>query len=426
MSEIYNPERITPRAIWTLLLATSFFLFEFVLQFSPSIMTDDLMRDFSLNAASLSVLVAFFYYGYTPMQLLGGMFYDRCGPRFTITMAAVICTLGNLFFFTAHSYALAALGRFLIGIGGAMSFVGVLLLASRWLPKKHFALAAGILQCLGSLAAIVAQVPLALVVAREGWRTTLMDVFVVGLVIIVLLALFIRNYPAGVKAPVMEKKLGHGEWHNLKLVFGKFQTWTLALYSFFSWAPITVFGGLWGVKFLSEIYNISTAQAAGIMSALWVGVAIGSPFFGWFSEKIARRQLPLALPGAIGFLATICVLYVHMPMIWMIAALFMFGVGASGQSLSFAVVQDNNIPQTAGTAMGFNNLAVVAGGMICQPFVGYLMQLNWGGTMINGVNFYSVMDFQKAMIIIPISFLLCAIFGRFFVKETYCKHFMVK
>jgi MFS family permease len=384
-------------------------------------MTDELMRDFSLDAGGLSTLVAFFYYGYTPMQLPGGLLYDRFGPRAVITFAAILCTLGDLFFCTAHSYALAAFGRFLMGAGGAMSFVGVLLLTSRWLPKKYFAVAAGLLQFLGSIAAIVAQVPLASVVKYEGWRPMLWQIFFVGVVIVIILPLVVRNYPDGVTPPP-KKKLFHGEMHNLKLVLKKSQTWIVALYSFLSWAPVTVFGGLWGVKFISEIYGASITEAAGIMSALWIGVALGSPFFGWLSEFVGRRRMPLALPAFIGFLATVCVVYLHMSMFFMIIALFFFGVGTSGQTLSFAVVQDNNTPTTVGTAMGFNNLCVVAGGAICQPFVGHLMNLFWNGSIQNGIHFYDVSTFQKALFIVPASFLLCALVGRIWIKETYCRH----
>ena len=100
--------------------------------------------------------------------------------------------------------------------------------------------------------------------------------------------------------------------------------------------------------------------------------------------------------------------------------LFCFGVGTSGQALSFAVVKDNNTNETIGTAMGFNNFAVVVGGAICQPLVGYLLHLGWMGHSHHGVPVYMAHNFQQAFIILPISFLLCAVFGRYLVKETNC------
>lgn len=418
-----EPHQMTKRhvakALVIILLATMFYLFEFVLQTSPAVMTDDLMRTFGLSAFGVSTLAAFFFYGYAPMQLPGGLLYDRFGPRLVITIAAAVCTLGTFLFAHAHVYAVAAVGRLLMGIGGAFSFVGVLIVASRWFPAKYFALIAGLLQLLGAGAAVVGQVPLAAVVEKFGWQQTLAGVFYIGIVIVVLVPIFVRNYPKGVEVPE-PKKPGHGEIFNLKTIFKNPQTIIVALYSFFAWMPITVFAALWGIDFISERFQLATTTAAELMAMVWLGVAIGSPMFGWLSEKIGHRRYPLYLSGMLGLVASILIIYVHLPIGFALVCLFFFGIGTSGQALSFAVVKDNNSDETVGTAMGFNNFAVVIGGALCQPFVGYLIHAGWTGKMLHGVQYYSVNDFQRAFVILPISFLLCAMFGRFLVKETYC------
>lgn len=412
----------TTKAIIIILLATLFYVFEFVLQTSPAVMTDDLMRSFSLNAIGVSTLAAFFYYGYAPMQIPGGLLYDRFGPRFVITTAVAICTFGALLFCKADSYGVAAFGRLCMGVGGAFSFVGVLIIASRWFPAKYFALIAGILQLLGAVGAIAGQVPLAIVVEKIGWRPTIFWVFLFGIILVILVPLIVRNYPKGVEIPTTEKKkFGKGELQNLKAIFKKSQTFIIAIYSFCSWMPMTVFAALWGIDFLSERFHLSTTVGAELMAMVWAGVAIGSPLFGWFSERIMSRCIPLYLAGVLGFAASIFIIYVKLPLWLALVALFFFGVGTSGQALSFAVVRDNNTHATVGTAMGFNNFAVVVGGAICQPLVGFLLHLGWHGEMVHGVHYYGVDDFQKAFFVIPVSFFLCAIFARFLVKETRCK-----
>lgn len=413
-------KRYFAKALLVILLVTAFYVFEFILQMSPAVMTQDLMRDFNLDALGVSTLAAFFFYGYAPMQIPGGLLYDRFGPRAVVTAAALICALGALLFATAHSYALAAAGRLMMGIGGAFSFVGVLVVASRWFPAQYFALIAGLLQLLGCVGAIVGQVSLAVVVKQLGWRETLLWTFSFGILVAILIPIIVRNYPKGVPVPP-KKKVGHGEWENIKAIFSHAQTLFIAIYGFFSWMPMMVFGALWGIDFLSERFNLSTVVSAKWMAMTWIGVAIGSPLFGWWSEKIRQRRLPLYAGGVIGALAAFIIIYAPISTPVALIALFFFGVGTSGQALSFAVVRDNNTQETLGTAMGFNNFAVVIGGAICQPLVGYLLNLGWSGNILNGVHYYDVVDFQKAFIIIPIGFLLCAVFGRFLVKETHCK-----
>jgi MFS family permease len=409
------------KAFMIIIMAVLFFFYEFVLQVSPSVMTDDLMRDFSLTAVGVSTLAAFFYYAYAPMQLPGGILYDRFGPRKMLTFAVAVCTLGALLFSQAHSFALAAVGRAMMGFGGAFSFVGVLLLAARWFPNKYFPVLAGIIQALGCIAAIVGQIPLAEVVGKFGWRPTLFTVFCIGVVLVILMPLIVRDYPKGAVIPE-KKKIGRGEWENLRIIFRNKQTWMVALYTFFSWSPCVVFAALWGVKFLSEMYGVSITTAAEMISLVWIGVAVGSPLFGWWSEKLGVRNTPLFVAAFLGFLAAAIVLYVKLPMPLLLVVLFFFGIGASGQTLSFAVVRDNNPPSTEGTAMGFNNLACVIGGAIWQPFVGFLINLGWAGAIVGGVRVYSLANYQQALIVVPICYLLCAVFGRFLIKETYCKH----
>jgi len=407
------------RALSVVLLASVFYMFEYVLQASPAVMTNDLMQSFGLNALGVSTLAAFFFYGYAPMQLPGGLLYDRFGPRLVMTLAVVVCACGALLFSLATHASLAALGRFMMGFGGAFSFVGVLLVASRWFPAKYFALIAGLVQLLASVGAIVGQVALSRVVNHIGWRHTLFAVFIAGLILAILIPLVVRNYPKFIQAP-KKKKIGHGEIHSLRIIFSRAQTWVVAFYSFFIWVPITVFAALWGVDYIRQLYHLSTAVAAEMMAVMWVGVAVGSPFFGWWSDHLGRRSFPLYLSAIIGFIAAVCALYVKLPLPAMIIVLFLFGVGTSGQTLSFAVIKDNNAADTIGTAMGFNNFAVVVSGAICQPLAGYLLHLGWQGKIINGIHIYSLHDFQRALIILPLSFFLAALLARFLIKETRC------
>ena len=50
------------------ILAAMFYMYEYTLQVSPAVMTNELMRDLRLNAASLGAMAAFYYYSYTPMH----------------------------------------------------------------------------------------------------------------------------------------------------------------------------------------------------------------------------------------------------------------------------------------------------------------------------------------------------------------------
>lgn len=412
-------KNLSARGIFIVTLASLFYAYEFLLQSSPGVITNQLLADFHLDAASLSIMAACFFYAYAPTQVVGGVLYDRFGPRLLLTSAVLVCACGAAFFAIGQHMWQLSLGRFCMGLGGAFSFVGVLVLASRWLPLKYFALIAGLLQTLGCIGAIVGQVPLAVLVDHYNWRVCFYWLFWIGVALALLYWLVIRNWPTQheqTQRVVVKPTVAAC----LRQVFGASQTYWIALYSFAIWIPVVVFAALWGIPYIAALYHISVTAASTVGMMLWLGVAVGSPLFGVWSARIGRRCLPLSTSAAIALVTSLLILYVHMPLGLMYAVMFFFGVGASGQTLIFAVVQDIQPLQFSGTAMGFNNLAVVAGGALCQPLAGYLLHAYWDGSIANGIPVYSIADFKHSLLLLPLFALLAWVMSTFFIKETNC------
>jgi len=208
-------------------LAVFFYLYEFALQVSPSVMTDSLMASFNLDAAGLGAMGAFYFYAYAPMQIPAGLFYDRYGPRILLTVAIMVCATGAAFFAMANTASLAALGRLFMGMGSAFSFIGVLVLLTRWFPAHYFALMVGLAQSMGSLGAITGEVPLAAAVSRWGWRPSLLGMAIIGFVLAFLVWKIIRDWPEG-RAPVSTANTPkHNEWQRLGHVLRHRQNWSV-------------------------------------------------------------------------------------------------------------------------------------------------------------------------------------------------------
>ena len=110
---------------------------------SPSVMKPELMSTFHLGAAGFGTLSDFYFYAYTPMQLIVGILIDRFPIRRTLVIAVLMCTAGSLLISVSDLFWLAAVGRVLQGLGSAFAFVSALKLAATWLPVSHFAFVAG-------------------------------------------------------------------------------------------------------------------------------------------------------------------------------------------------------------------------------------------------------------------------------------------
>lgn len=409
---------IQPGAYMIFFLAASFYLYEFVLQVAPSVMAGPMMRTFHVSAEGFGVISAFYFYAYAPMQLPAGLLFDRYGPRKLMSLALLVCAIGSFFFASTESVITAAMGRFLIGMASAFSFIGVLVLLSRWFPAKYFAILAGIAQAMSSVGAIFGEAPLAALTNQVGWRNASFILSVVGLLLAGLLWVCIRDFP---HCHTQEKpsRRFRDEWHRLVEVCRNAYTWMTGAYACTIWTPIAVFGALWGVPFLEEKYQINVVEASAMCSMIWIGIGIGSPLLGWVSDRLCSRRLGLGLSSVLGLVSTLILLYTPISAFSAYFVLFVFGLGAGGQTVSFAVVTDNNPTHLVGTASGFNNLSVLIGGAIFQPLVGVFLQRSHDWHVVGGVPVYAVSAYQKALVVLPCCFLLSLLLILFGLKESH-------
>ena len=391
--------RLWARGIASYILASLFLLYEMALQVSPSIMTEQLMYDFRIGAALLGAMTGIYFYSYTPMQVPAGFFYDRFGPRWLITCATVICAVGAFIFGFAHDIVTAAFGRFCMGFGSAFAFVGSLTVAARWFPK-HFALCAGITQFLAAIGALTGAIPLAALVNIFGWREVIIAIGCIGIVIGIFCFWIILDRPPDVEwKPVRH----HHLLRECREIFKNHQTWWIALYSFFSWGPVVIFAALWGVPFLMIHYGVSNTRAAFAIGMIWIGVAIASPLLGYLSDCMGRRKTLLWITSSIGLVVAVIVLYVkQLPFFAVFPCLFAFGFASASQILCFAIAKDINTRTVVSTALGVNNMAVVAGGALLQPLVGFLISLFWDGKSVEGIPVYSLASYRMGLSILPL------------------------
>ncbi len=410
-------QRLMAWLVWG--LAVLFYCYEFLLQVSPGVMVSDLMRDFNLNAAQVGNLSALYIYIYAGMQIPVGILIDRFGPRRLLTFAAAICAIGSCLFGSAHHLIIAGLGRILIGLGSAFAAISCLKLAANWFPLNRFALLTGLTVMVGMLGAINGQAPLALLIEHLSWRDSMYVLGLAGLILTGLIYLIVRDSPtqltAKPEASVKKPRL----WQGLKYIFGNKQTWIASIYGGLIYAPTTAFAGLWGVPFLMSAYHISRPAAAGMISFIFIGWVIGSPFWGWFSDRLQRRKPPLII-AAIGALCTMsCIIYlVNLPLLSMNVLLLAFGFFSGGFLPVFSIVKEINPPQYNATALGFVNTLNMVGGALAQPFIGYILDFYWSGQIENGARAYQVANFHIALLIIPVM-LVIALLLLPFIKETH-------
>lgn len=404
-------------------LAAAFYFYECLLQVSPGVMVQELMQAFNVNAAGLGHLTAFYFYAYAGMQIPVGVLLDHYGPRRLLVFAALVCMMGCLLFGYADGRLMASIGRFLIGFGSAFAVVGSMKLASNWFPLERFSLLTGLLVMLGMLGAVGGETPLALLVSATDWRHSMIILGIVGGLISLLIWLLVRDNPPSASSSDVHSHTATsvGMWQGLKQVIRRRQNWVTAIYGGLMFAPTSAFGALWGVPFLIIKYGISRPAAAGIMSFLFIGWAIGSPVTGWISDMLQKR-LPTMIGGTVfALVIMLIIIYVpNIPLAGMSALLFFFGFFSSGFLSAFSITREINPNNISATALGFMNMLNMVGGALLQPFIGYLLDRNWTGETLADARVYSLVDYHLALAILP-AIIFIALLLLPFIKETNCK-----
>lgn len=79
-------------------LGCVFYFYECLLQVSPSVMSNELMRDFAVTSQTLGILSGIYFYSYAAMQLPGGVMMDYFGPQKLLTLATTICAVSTIAF----------------------------------------------------------------------------------------------------------------------------------------------------------------------------------------------------------------------------------------------------------------------------------------------------------------------------------------
>ena len=199
------------------------------------------------------------------------------------------------------------------------------------------------------------------------------------------------------------------------------QNWWNAIAGLGATGPLLGFGALWGVPWLHSVHGYSTTEAAGITSMLFVGWAIFSPLCGWASDRIGLRN-PIARIGALISLLALLLLVFVPPQSTTLLMLLIFVIGASGSAMTvcFGSVKELNDIHYSSTSLGLMNMCIVGSGAVMQPLIGWLLDLNWDGRLVDGARVYSEAAYATAFTSL-LAVNGAALLGSLVLRETNCR-----
>lgn len=362
-------------------------------------MVPDLMAEFAVSGAVLGQLSALYFYPYAVMQLPIGALLDRYGARLMLTIALLLAAAGSVVFGTANSVNVAYVGRFMVGAGSAVGFIASMALAAKWFHARHFALLTGLAMFFAMVCGIAGQAPLAFAVEAFGWRQTMVWAGIFAIALAALTALIVRNSPTPVTANHANDNRWAEIWAGLKETINRNEIWRVSIVAMAMSGPMLALGGLWGVPFLASAYELDRPTSAFYTSFSLLGWAVGAPFFGWLSDRIGKRKLPLVVGTGLNTgLIAIIALFPGLNLTFMAMMFFLSGLTGGCMVISFALGREVSAKRLHGSVSGLINGMTVGAGAVLQPIIGWVLDLRWDGTMLAGARIYQTSDYRFAFL----------------------------
>jgi sugar phosphate permease len=339
----------------------------------------DAAARFHVGASALSTFSILQLLVYAGMQIPVGLLVDRLGTKRVLALGAVLFTLGQLGFGLSQSYGMALASRGLLGCGDAMTFISVLRLGTRWFPVRRGPLVGQLAGLVGMAGNLVSTLVLARLLHGLGWTVAFAGSALCGVLVLVLLALFLKDHPEGFEpepsphrgAAYVRRQIVEA-WREPGTRLGMWVHFTTQF-------PAMVFLLLWGLPYLVEAQGLSRATAGELLTLVVVSnIAVGLVY----GQIIARRHAA-RLPLALGTVVAVAVMWAvtlawpsssgRAPLGILILLCVVLGACGPASMIGFDFARPANLPERQGTASGITNMGGFTASMTTLLAIGVLL-----------------------------------------------------
>jgi predicted MFS family arabinose efflux permease len=284
------------RVLWrvTLPFLAGYFI-SYLYRSVNAIIGPEIARELGLGSAGLGLLTAIYFFAFAVFQLPLGILLDRYGPRRVNGTMLLVAAAGGTWFALGHSATELTAARGLIGLGVSGCLMAAFSAFVLWYPPERIATMNGVAFASGMLGAIVATVPLEMLLRVFHWREVFAGIVALNLAVSLLLFLAVPERTAAPRGNGLRAQLaGFAQlardpaFWRLALCIGASQVATVSLQT------------LWVATWLRDLLGFTPAQVARALLLFGLAMMAGYVGFGRASDALLRRgrsTLPLLTGG---------------------------------------------------------------------------------------------------------------------------------
>lgn len=400
-----NTAKQPPHYFKTQLIAwlIAFLFAKYAMQFLPGIGIDYLSDHLHYSAEKIGFLAASYFYPYLLLQIPAGIIIDRFKLIQVTFIAILTATVGMLLFDSGRTFSTLITGRILMGSGFAFGTVSYMRAASIYFKPSAFNLLSGLFgaACMGGSGLII--LICAWIYRQHGWQLLLHTLSLMTLFISFSGFYFLREekkhrapYQPAIAPFHLQSTL-----RQIHHIIKQKNNILLLMYNGLAFAPIAVFGGLWGKRYLSFAFHLSSTHATWLISTLFYAYALGGLLLLRYfkTPKSLKWFMPSGTLIALCFFITM--VYI-MPESTTLITLFIFmsaiGFFSSSFLACYGLTRINNNSAYIATAIAIVNMGDPIFGGIAEPLMGKIIDLHHG-------------NYQSGMMVLVIFWVLAVTIG---------------
>ncbi|MED7819011.1 MULTISPECIES: MFS transporter [unclassified Francisella] len=408
--------------IW--LTCAIFFMYEFLLRTILGTFEHQIISDLDLSILTFSILSSTAYQlTYGVMQIPVGIITDKLGLKKALTLAILVCALGVGLFGVCNGFAAALIYRVMIGFGASFGFLCLLIAVYDWLPHKHIGLFIGLSQFIGVMGPMLAAGPLDSLSQAGGinWRYVFIVLAIVGVILAILTLLIVKNNDNDQSSTGSNKNRfillenPSSILAEIRSIFSNKQIWLIAVFSATSYLAIEYLSENATTSFL-QLNGFNSKFSSYLITLAWLGYGIGCPGLGAISDRIRRRKPVMVFAVCLVFISLVTIIFFPVNKAILYLAFFCLGLGASGQSIGFAIIAEQSNSNCRAAALGVNNFLIMFSVGIGSPIISEIFDIfSSQGKSV------SIQSYQLSLSLLLIFTAMGILISIFFIKETFCR-----
>ena len=331
---------------------------------APGLISDQLMKDFSVTASTIGLLTSIQFLAYASLQIPIGILSDRFGPNVLLIVGTLLNGVGTLIYSVAPNESVLFLARLLVGIGDATIWVNLVLILSIWFKVNEFVGLLGVAGMTGSLGFLLATVPFSSWISLAGWRTPFFTTGIILCLCAILLYFVLVIKPKQMnknsilkKSPEKQEQKREKVMVLLQRIFSDRQAWATFLCHFGAVGTYVGFIGSWAVPYGMNIYDMTRSHASQFIMIGLVGAMIGAPLTSWISGRLGSIKRIYIIVHVVILVswAAFIVFSGKPPYSVLVILFFLIGYGNGASALTFLIVRKSFDIKVVGVVSGFAN-----------------------------------------------------------------------